>query len=49
MTGRRLSSSLTFFWKVVLPAIWIAEFVASAESVFFVSPRKGSATPSSSR
>lgn len=40
MTGRRLSSSLTFFWKVVLPAAWIAGFVICAESVFFVSRGK---------
>ena len=40
MTGRRLSSSLTFFWKVVLPVAWIAGIVASAASVFFVTPGK---------
>ena len=40
MTGRRLSSSLTFFWKVVLPVAWIAGFVLCAASVFFVSRGK---------
>ena len=40
MTGRRLSSSLTFFSKVVLPLVWIAGFVLCAASVFFVSPGK---------
>ena len=37
MTGRRLSSSLTLFWKVVLPGAWITGFVTCAESLFFVS------------
>ena len=37
---RRLSSALTFFWKVVLPLAWIAGIVASAASVFFVTPGK---------
>ena len=40
MTGRRLSSSLTFFGKVVLPLVWIAGFIVCATSVFFVSPGK---------
>lgn len=36
MTGRRLSSALTFVWKVVLPVAWIAGFLACAVSWFFV-------------
>lgn len=40
MTSRQLSSSLTFVWKVVLPVAWIAGIVASAASVFFVTPGK---------
>ena len=45
---RRLSSALTFFWKVVLPVIWVAGIVAGA--YWFSLSRRGSPrTPSSSR
>jgi len=40
MTGRRLSSSLTFFWKVVLPLVWFSSIIAIGASVFFVTPGK---------
>jgi len=32
--GRRLSSSLTFFYKFVFPTIWIAVFAAGTASMF---------------
>ena len=40
MTRRRLSSALTFFWKVVVPLVWIPGIAACAVSAFFVTPGK---------
>ena len=36
---RRLSSALTFFWKVVLPVVWVAGIVAGAQSVIYEKSR----------
>ncbi|HEX4993497.1 MAG TPA: hypothetical protein VFX87_00950 [Methylomirabilota bacterium] len=40
MTRRRLSSALTFFWKVGVPLVWIPGIAACAVSAFFVTPGK---------
>lgn len=40
MARQRLSSALTFFWKIILPLAWVAGFVACAVSWFFITPEK---------
>ena len=35
-----MSSTLTFFWKVVIPLIWLPGIAVCAASAFFVTPGK---------